>query len=502
MNEVSKIQRLGVICGILLLGVNARGQSRVTEVAERALPGLIRVGLPVPTAPAAVTAGVGYGWLDPTQGQPGGQRFQGQIAAALTPFSPLSIALDLRGRIDAYSPASTGAQVNGYGEPRLTVRYAAGLTDELFLGAELDARLIGKHAPSIDFAATSPSLRALGAWRLSPSFWLGANLGFQLDRSDHAVPHPELVSAPDKRSLGASSWNAVQWGLGASYQLPSAPIRLLAELSGEAVVGAGSPSIVRSPARVSVGGHYTMHAAWSAVATLEAALSSRAPELPSHRLLPADPRVSAGVALVWRFDTGKPAAAESPAEPAKPVEPTARPAEPPPPAPVPRSSVAGSVVDEGGRPLADVEVSIVQTGSEAVTVRTFADGTFQFKDVPVGAVELRVTTPGYDAEVITLDGAEPRQREIALRPTIPAGQVRGAVLDFEGKPVAALVTLKAGDKKIADKKIEVRPDGSFELELAPGTYTVIFEAPNYGAQRRTIRVRDHGVVILNIALVR
>ena len=61
----------------------------------------------------------------------------------------------------------------------------------------------------------------------------------------------------------------------------------------------------------------------------------------------------------------------------------------------------------------------------------------------------------------------------------------------------ATISVTPGEQTIA-----VQADGSFELELAPGKYTLEFEHPEFGSQQRKIHVVDRGVVILNIALVR
>ena len=66
-----------------------------------------------------------------------------------------------------------------------------------------------------------------------------------------------------------------------------------------------------------------------------------------------------------------------------------------------------------------------------------------------------------------------------------------------GQPIAATITVTPGNHSVT-----VRADGSFDLELAPGTYTVKFQHEDYATQRRTIRLQDRGVVILNIALIR
>src|SRR5690606_22559345 len=169
----------------------------------------------------------------------------------------------------------------------------------------------------------------------------------------------------------------------------------------------------------------------------------------------------------------------------------------PPPKPVIHTSKAnGSIVDEGGRPLSDVEVILTQEGTAPRTTRSFADGRFVFEEVPVkGNVQLEIKTPGY--EVVKLSYAEGAERnaEVVMYPALPAGQVRGAVLDLAGNPVVATIEITPGDHVV-----EVNADGSFELGISPGKYTVRFRHDDFKNQRRVVVVQDRGVVILNIAL--
>ncbi len=98
---------------------------------------------------------------------------------------------------------------------------------------------------------------------------------------------------------------------------------------------------------------------------------------------------------------------------------------------------------------------------------------------------------------------QPRTAEIVLRPAVPAGQVRGRVLDLQGTPVNAQITVASETGSPAVSQVIVAAsDGSFELDLVPGRYVVRFEHAAFAPQRRSIVVKDKGVVILNIALIR
>jgi hypothetical protein len=461
-----------------------------------AMPGLVRVTLPTPSpAPWVFAGGLGYGWMDDTQALEGGNRFMSSVAAAYSPTPMLSFGLDLRGHLDRYPDAPNGGETNLYGEPRINVRAGTAASSHLHLGVMADARLVGAEAPSIKLGATSPSFRALAALRLNDRIWSAAHVGVHVDRSAEAVPDPSLLSAPDRRTIGAGSSNAVQWGVGGSYRMGTLGTELLGELSGEVLLGTDQPSL----ARLTAGARHPLRRNLLLLVTAEFALSSRPLSLPADELAPIDPRATLMASVIWRFGQPPPApretAPDEATQPAQPPPTTAPAPEQPPPVQV--SPVRGTVVDEGGRPLADVELTLTREGAAPVKVRSFADGSFEFPDVPTGDVVIEASTAGFDAGKVELGDEAERRTEIVLRPSVPAGQVRGKVLDLKGNPVAAKITITPGDHSLT-----VSADGSFELELPPGKYTVVFEHEDFRKQRRRIRVHDRGVVILNIALLR
>ncbi|MEN9579861.1 MAG: hypothetical protein RJA70_2870, partial [Pseudomonadota bacterium] len=422
-------------------------------------------------------------------------RVQGSLAAAYSPYEPLILAFDMQGRGDLFS-GGAGAEFNLYGEPRLLARFARSANKRLYWGLEADLRLIGGEAPSIDFAASSPSGRGLLGVQVAPGTWMGAQLGLHLDRSAVAVPEPQVLTSNDRRTLGASSWTGLVWGLGASYVPASLETEFVGELTGEVLSGRNAPSVTRSPWHIGFGARHPLREQLSLSADIEVGLSRRPLEPLVEDLLPMEPRVSVGVGVLWRF--GVPPT--PPAAPARPERP------PPGNEPKPRvtevsaaelisSPVSGAVVDEGGRALADASVTLEMLGREPHQERTLADGKFEFAAVPEGEASVRVNAPGYEEALVQIAEGKSRVVEVMLRPSVPAGQVRGKVLDLKGNPVKATLRISPGDQLI-----ETQADGSFELELAPGRYTVRFEHEDFGSQRRTISVQNRGVVILNIAL--
>ncbi len=476
------------------------------SVSYRALPALIRVGVPrlVDRHAVDLAGSIGSGWIER---QPGSRisahRSTGSLAISYSPLPLFSFALDLSGRMDAFP--GQDETPNLYGEPRLTARYVALSRGVLQLGIEADVRFVGAQAPDIQGGATSPSLRALLATDVLQRTLLALSLGLHLDGSENAIPTDAMLSPADRLTLGASCCNALQWGFGASHRFRTLRTEWLAEISGELLVGNRAPQAGASPWQMSFGARHPLADAWSLMATAHLGLSTR-PELEEiSELVPIHPRLSGRLTVSWRPNL-KPAPAPPPPAPppeipelTQPQAPKPKPdTEPSPEVPPPpaASSVTGTVVDEAGAPIPDAKVTLHIEGQEPVSARTFADGSFDFSDIPNEApVRIEVRTPGYDTAEVELEPGKKRTHEVVLYPALPAGLVRGSVLDLQGQPIEAQITVLP-----EEELVQVSPDGSFELELSPGKHTLRFEQPGYSSQKRVIHVEERGVVILNIAL--
>jgi hypothetical protein len=155
------------------------------------------------------------------------------------------------------------------------------------------------------------------------------------------------------------------------------------------------------------------------------------------------------------------------------------------------------VVDEGGRPLADVEVFLVQVDEPPIRTFTDAEGRFTFEGILVGESQVTAKSPGYDAlsKSLVVLAEEQSKLDFTLYESVPAGQVRGRVLDMAGAALPAQVTIEPGGLVVP-----VDAAGGFSLDLAPGKYTVRFVLDGYSTQVRVVRVQDKGVVVLSIAL--
>ena len=147
----------------------------------------------------------------------------------------------------------------------------------------------------------------------------------------------------------------------------------------------------------------------------------------------------------------------------------------------PASYYAGTVVDEGGRPIAGVQINALgsfprnnASGGIECTA-SGPDGSFELFSYPIGAVKMGdeagkglvfFAHPDYVAaqidDVYAIDGAE---REQHLRVVLPTGyKVAGTVVDDAGKPVAgALVKARPALLGPGGKGATTDAEGRFAL---------------------------------------
>ena len=94
---------------------------------------------------------------------------------------------------------------------------------------------------------------------------------------------------------------------------------------------------------------------------------------------------------------------------------------------------------------------------------------------------------------VTLAPGTPLSLDVPMAKALPVGQVRGLVRDYAGKAVAATVKVQPGDVDV-----QVGADGTFETNVAPGSYEVVIQAKGYAEQRRRVVVEKDGVTMLNV----
>jgi hypothetical protein len=275
--------------------------------------------------------------------------------------------------------------------------------------------------------------------------------------------------------------------------VPVGRLEILAEVSGSLLLGPGAPPVVESPLHATAGGRLHLSERWSVELLVDGSPGKRPRVGPAEPLVPIDPRVGGLLGLRYRFAARKAAPA-----------PTA----PPPPAPAPKLAPTPPVpvdapfevtlTDEEGAPVRGAEVT-VNFGERSETLVGDDSGLYRHEHVPKGAAKLVIRAPGYEPferDVVVEPGGSVRL-PAKLKTLPPPSQVRGVVRSFGGQALVAKV-------RVEPLGVETTTDGtgSFQVDVAPGSYDVTIEAAGYETQRRQVRVDPPGVVILNADLVR
>lgn len=144
--------------------------------------------------------------------------------------------------------------------------------------------------------------------------------------------------------------------------------------------------------------------------------------------------------------------------------------------------VDGTVVDEDGLPVADATVAVTDavTGATLAEVVTDGDGRWSASGLPAGTA-ISATTAGATPVTATTgaDGA-PSATVPPIVVRAPLGTVSGRVtLDGAAPTSPVTIELVQGDQVVVT--VETAADGSYDLRLRPGSYTVRTVAPVTGA---------------------
>lgn len=116
-------------------------------------------------------------------------------------------------------------------------------------------------------------------------------------------------------------------------------------------------------------------------------------------------------------------------------------------------------------------------------------------DVLPGTVDLAASAAGHAPAVrrLTLPGGTLRSVALYLWPTSgvagPSGKLSGSIVDGQGNPVAALLTLRPYDGRPA---LHFPADALFELALPPGKYALEARADGYGVSTTPTQVVQDG----------
>ena len=435
----------------------------------------------------AIGAGGGFGLIASQNGEGGHQRVQGSLAGAYTLTEGVALGLRFDGRYDAHPDDAQGSDDSLVGTPTLRARLATGLSDSLRLGLDLGLTVPGKNAPSLAFDALRLDLRAMVTYFGASSWGFTSSLGARIDESGKAAPDLATTRPGDRVSLGLNDFHALLLGIGAWKRFSR--VEMLGEVTWNPWLGNGAPSAMQSPLHAVVGARYLTSDSVALELLLDGLLSKR-PETAGNKLAAIDPSfaILLGVRLMGGYAPAPAVAVETPQPPPPPVE-TSQPVA------AMTTPVRGRVVDNTGTPVADAEVTIVRDGFEQST-RSAPDGSYAIENVPLGPATLRVQGRRLKPTERPLDvttNAAPVDVQPERLP--PEGQLRGLVRSYDGKPLAATITVDPSGQTFT-----ASAEGEFELGLAPGEYQIRISIHGYGAQSRTVQIEDDGVTLLNVDL--
>jgi protocatechuate 3,4-dioxygenase beta subunit len=154
----------------------------------------------------------------------------------------------------------------------------------------------------------------------------------------------------------------------------------------------------------------------------------------------------------------------------------------------PAAALSGLVVDARGRPVPGALVLAPRSNRQALSR---ADGRFRLtRLLPRGSYELTVQKEGFPRTTAAARTGAAGREVPPLRIVLGEGQrIRGKVLDREGRPVAAGLTLTAeeyGGGEPERSVTSVDAQGAFELrDLSPGRFELRAVARGFAPARRT-----------------
>ena len=460
-----------------------------------ALPGVARVGVAGPLDEGvALSAFSGYGFTGQVlNDNDSHHQVSGEISATLRLTEYFGVGLQLDGRYDKHN--GTASDDDGWvGNPRINARLTNRIGDTFAAGGQVRLWLPGADAPSVRLEAATVDFIALASYApMATPFSASVNAGFRLDNSAESVDNPMALSAADRLALGVSDSNAVLLGFGMTYA--AGDLELLGEWSWDLLVGADAPDPGDSPMRVSAGIRYNLSSTLSAQALADVRISgvpdindTSGPDMTAI-LHPVDPSFRGMIGLHYRFPTEKPAAANDKIIVEKPNKP-----KPPPPA---TATVRGKVTS-GGQPIAGARVTLTMAGTrESHEATTGAHGSWEISGLTAGAGRITVSKDGYQqesAEVQLLNG-QIGDVPVILDQELPPGQLRGTVRSYKGAGVKATLTILP-----LNQESSTGDDGEFQVDLPPGDYEVVIQAPGFSNQRRQVKIEEDSVTILNVDL--
>ena len=166
------------------------------------------------------------------------------------------------------------------------------------------------------------------------------------------------------------------------------------------------------------------------------------------------------------------------------------------PTPTPSTSgtgiVFGYVYDEDGNPLRSVTVEI-EGGDYSDSVKTDADGYYEFDEVPPGDYTVTYTKTGYETQTqeTTVEEGDDVELESVTMPTVQKGTIYGYVTDIRGNPLESVRLKLAGVGTKVKKMASTDSDGFFEFtDLEAGKYRIVATKRFYKAAQQTVDLEE------------
>lgn len=488
-NVAEPLRGPAVLLGLLVAGVPVAAHAVEAGPGDRARPALRRVAVPEPgkAGSAAFAADLSGGVTEAlADGDAAHERFGARVAAAVDATRWLNFGAWLGGRYDMHDSDARGTDDGFLFQSELSTRLAF-RSGALGYGLEASAWLPGGPDLGSSFSALGADARALVSGQ-GADVLVAGYAGYRLDRSAQAAGNTALLRFGDRSALGASDFDALLAGLGFGYALGRT--LLFGEASAQLLLG--SPKLAASPVWLSVGARRPFGpAGLSGELSLDGLLSARPDVSATAELFPIEPRVTLIVGLRYRLGEHQVPRRSTPVPERAKLAPV-----PPAPPVVKPSSVELELLDERGQPLPRAQAVVTQDGTETPLVET-SPGHYRLDNARPGRAHLRVQAEGFqpiERDIEVQVGSSARV-DVRVEQALPAGQVRGLVRSFRGKPLDASVRLEPGGNQT-----KTDAEGFFQLDVPPGEYEVVIESPGYQPQRRKAKVDQQGVVIVNADL--
>lgn len=454
---------------------------------RRALPSLMHVGIAAP-GPTGVAFGATLGFGSTSYDDVSVTRLQGELAASIRALPWLTAWLDLHGRYDMHDAIDSG----GVGDPRLGVRFTAPETGPLLLGFDAVVLIPGADAPSVEFGGlTIDAVALLGFAPEGTGLTIGSRIGFRLDGTSETVDGQRSLRPEERISFGVSEFNSLLLGLGVAYR--TGPLEVLGEFSWDVALGGEAPTATTAPMRIGGGARYFASDTFQLELTAEGSMSTRPTLAPGQPLYAIEPsiQVLAGIRIV-PFDAPPAVVARTTDGPTRPT-PTTGPT---------TGTIRGTVLGPDGAAIEGARVAIVADDATREAT-TDAQGAFSFTEVLPGEINIVIEREGFKLveRTVTLAGGATvdvsGDEAVRLEPLTPVGSLRGLIRSFDGRGLRATIRVEP-----IGIELQSSDDGTFEMDVPPGSYTVRVTAAGFRSQERSVQVEANGVTVLNADLRR